>query len=99
MATVRIQLREKKGADPTSGSGKRGDKVLWQNLTSRGRTITFSIWPFLEPPEPILVGAKDKSVEYTIADTATSRGYSYLIVPSINPDDGPPDEPAIIVSD
>ena len=97
MKSVRIQLKEKTGADQMHQDADRGDKVLWQNLTSRGRTITFSVWPFVEPPEPILVNAKDKSGEYTIAQTATLRAYAYVIDPSINPDDGPPDEPSLDV--
>jgi hypothetical protein len=42
---------------------------------------------------PIMVDAKDKSEEFTVADSVTTRAYPYVIEPSINPDDGPPDEP------
>ncbi|HET9234983.1 MAG TPA: hypothetical protein VFP10_12655 [Candidatus Eisenbacteria bacterium] len=103
MSNVRIQLREKQGADKTNQDVKRGDVVSWHNQTSRGRTITFAIWPFVEPPQPIMVAAKagrpGESAEFTVADSVTTRAYAYLIEPSINPDDGPPDEPAILVGD
>jgi hypothetical protein len=99
VSNVRIQLRDKKGADKTRQDVQRGDVVSWQNQTNRGRTITFSLWPFVEAPQPIMVDAKDKSEEFTVADSVTTRAYPYVIEPSINPDDGPPDEPSIDVGD
>src|SRR5262249_52780611 len=94
---AKIQLSDKKGAQPNNPTVKPGEQVEWQNQTSRGRTLTFSVWPFQEPPLPITIDSKSKSNTYTIAASATSRGYSYTINPTINPDDGPPDEPSISV--
>jgi hypothetical protein len=101
---VLILLVPSKGADPTEATASKNtaaggspDQVQWQNNDTRGHTLTFTVWPFKEAPQAIVVEAGKKSKKFTIYANATERLYSYTIEPSINPPSGPPDEPGVIV--
>ena len=86
-------------ADASLNKGGTPDQVRWWNRTKRGRTLTFSAWPFVEAPVSITVAAGKRSATYTLASTTLPGPYDYSIDPTINPPDGAPDEPAINVGD
>ena len=101
--SVTIELITGVGASPSSQDlAKNGpvgptDRVRWWNKDDRGHTLSFTIWPFVEPPEPIKIEAGKKSGWYTVYAGTSERSYDYAIKPTINPASGPPDEPDIVV--
>jgi hypothetical protein len=102
---ILIILRDLDGAVPTEATAKSnkpngpGDKVRWSNETDRGLTLTFSAWPFVEPPQDIQIDAGDKSPKFTVYASGNAGRYGYSINPVINPAYGPPDSPAVILED
>ena len=79
-------------------------RVRWENLDVRGHTLHFTSltpgipdWPFVEPPQDILVPAGGSSEWFTM-DPSTAKGtYTYEIDPPIIPtgSSGPPDGPSV----
>jgi len=102
---VVIQLKAGIGPDPNPAQVKKnkpggpGDRVRWWNRTKRGHTITIDVWPFVEPPQPIMVAAGAKSPWFTIFEDTPSSFYDYSIEPTINPSSGPPGDPGMLVGD
>ena len=100
-----ITLVRDKGPDdmkPKLSRGK-GARVRWCNEDVRGHTITFTDWPFAEPPEPIRIAAGEKSRWYTIYSDEPKTSHEYAIDPPIKPQssagNGPPDVPCVVVDD
>lgn len=102
---VTIELVASVGADPSqaeaakNGSSGPADRVRWWNRTDRGHSLVFTVWPFTEPPQPILVPAGAKTEWFTVYGSTPSGLYDYAIEPTINPPSGPPGEPGILVGD
>ena len=97
MSKVQIKLTYK-GGGKVKDDADPGDSILFQNQTDSQRTIGFDQWPFNEAEGPIVVGAKDKSNEYTVAVASASQTFTYTIDPPLN-NGGPPDEPSIHVGE
>jgi len=103
---VIIVLKDEQLPDPMEASARRnipngpGDRVRWDNQSSRGRTMQFDLdwWPFVEPPTLIEVEEGKKSSWFTIATSAPSSGYDYNVSPPLVPGSGP-DDPKISVGD
>jgi hypothetical protein len=72
------------------------DRVQWVNLDPRGRTVVFKddLWPFVQPPQDILVPAYGYSPVFTVYFNATEGNYHYVILP---PEEVGPGEPQIVV--
>lgn len=102
-STHTIRLMVKKGAVLPGGNVTihSGDTLLWDNQTDRARALIFSVWPFVEVPESISVPNRNvnqgKSKSFVVAKLETPRTFPYTIEPTINPDDGPPDEPGLSI--
>jgi hypothetical protein len=75
-----------------------GDRVRWSNQDDRGHTISFTDWPFAEPPEAIQVRVGEKSHWYTVYAKQADGKYEYSIDPPLKPaSNGPPDGPSVEV--
>jgi hypothetical protein len=100
---IMIELVTGVGAVPSTPTAKRNapagppDRVRWWNRTARGETLTFTDWPFVEPPAPIMIKPGAKSGWYHVYSGALDGMYDYQIGPTINPASGPPGEPGIVV--
>jgi hypothetical protein len=103
---VVIVLKDNQLPDPMDASARKnvpngpGDRVRWDNQSSRGRTIGFDFdwWPFVEAPTMIEIEEGKKSSWFTISSTTPSSGYDYNVSPPLVPGSGP-DDPAISVGD
>jgi hypothetical protein len=102
-----ITLIRDKGPDdmkPTLSRGK-GARVRWSNQDVRGHTITFTDWPFVEPPEAIRIAAGEKSRWYTVYSDEPKTSHEYAIDPPIKKQvspstgNGPPDVPCVVVDE
>jgi hypothetical protein len=104
-ADLEIHLVTEVGADPSWPTAKKNkaagapDRVRWINETDRGRTLTFTKWPFVEPPAPIAIAAGKKSPWYTLYPEITNGPYDYHIEPAIVSSSGPPGDPGMLVED
>lgn len=89
--------------DPVTLSEKKKEGVYWVNGTDRGRTVTFEEWPFVEPPQAILVPAGKKSACFHIYDGAYKLyPFTYKVDPTLVPSGssgGGPGDPSIIGDD
>jgi len=85
------------GADPRtakfSSAGK--NKVRWDNQASRGLTVTFPSWPFVEAPAPIAIEAGRKSKWYNVIADVPMGKFTYVISPDLTCGDPAPDPPGI----
>lgn len=72
------------------------DRVQWVNLDARGRTVVFKdgAWPFLEPPQDILIPAHGNSCIFTVYVDATPGGYGYAILPA---EEQGPGQPEVVI--
>jgi plastocyanin len=85
-------------------SRSQGARIRWCNHDTRGHTITFTDWPFAEPPEPIRIAAGEKSHWYTVYYEQAKVAYEYAIDPPVKTQkeassSGPPDVPEIVVDE
>lgn len=70
--------------------------MCFQNDTSRGRTVHFDLWPFVEPPQDIQIKKHKTSPCFHIDPNQPLGGYQYSVTPALNPG-GPPGEPQVVV--
>jgi hypothetical protein len=81
-------------------SRAHGDRVRWSNQDDRGHSISFTDWPFAEPPEVIQIRAGEKSHWYTVYAKQGDGKYEYSIDPQLKPAaNGPPDTPSVEVGE
>lgn len=97
--SITIVLRQ--GVDPVAKhptlSRSGHDRVRFWNRSDRGRSIQFALWPFVEPPQAILVKANRRSAWFTIYENVPANSaYSYSSVPSLGWPAGGPGSPDVI---
>ena len=106
-ADITIVLKDGHNADPKDAivhknpPGGPGDRVRWDNQTTRGRTVWFndmSLWPFEETPELIVIKKGHKSEWFTVSSSAEKTGCTYKVFPTLIPG-VPPDDPKVSVND
>ena len=95
---LEIELIEGMKPQPTELHASRStpDRVRFYNRTNRGRTVTFTLWPFSEPPTPIMIKKHKRSPCFTIETSQPLGGYSYSVTPALDPG-GPPGDPDVTV--
>lgn len=74
-----VSLTDEAGVLSAGGvtSVRRGERVAFENLTSRSVTVSFSpYWPFEPPAADITVAAGERSDWYTVAEDALEGEYS-----------------------
>jgi plastocyanin len=117
-AAVEAELKANKPVKITAGALQpkklevsRGnkDKVAWENEDALGYTIEFVFegWPFVEPPQPVLVPANGKSKVFTVWDQTPKGAYTYrvrkpglfAVEAEVQQADTPPDPPQVSVGD
>lgn len=94
---------------PKSLPASRGNKdgVQWVNSDDVGYSLDFIFegWPFIEPPQSVLIEAKGKSKVFTVWQSVPKGAYSYrvhragLFTPEMEQGEGPPDPPHVSVGD
>jgi hypothetical protein len=95
---IEIDLIDGMKPQPPEANGSRSkpDRICFCNKTDRGRTVTFDLWPFAEPPHAINIPPGKCSPCLTIYSGQPLGGYSYSVAPALDPG-GPPGEPDIVV--
>jgi hypothetical protein len=82
------------------------DKVQWVNNDDVGYTLEFAYegWPFEDPPQSVMVPAKDRSKVFTVWHQVDKGPYSYRmrkagLAAATQAAQGPPDPPQVNVGD
>jgi hypothetical protein len=93
-----IELVEDAKPDPKEAHASRSEsgQIRFHNATKRGRTVTFDLWPFVEPPHSIYIKAHKYSPCLTIYAGQPLGGYTYNVLPALDPG-GPPGGPEVVV--
>jgi plastocyanin len=80
-------------------SRKAEEVVWWHNDDDRGHTVRFTDWPFRESQQDIFVEPGQDSRRFHVYKKQEPGTYTYTVKPSVGDKDGPPDPPAVVVSD